>query len=403
MTNCHSLFRIGRSLEQGKTMRKLFTIGIFALLTVVGCKKPFNPEAINGFSSALIVEGVINPSGVTNIYLSRTLDLDDKVVIKPEPKAVVQVLSENNTAVTLAEKTGGLYSIPALSLNSTQKYRLRIRTSAGVEYMSDALAVKNTPPIDKFYWERSPEGVGIYVDAQDSQNNTKYYQWDFEEDWEIRSIDSAKYSGVPGPMGGIAVVARDSKESALMFTCYKSQRSTNIDIFSTAKLSADVVSRHRVAFIPNISDKLSVRYSILVRQYALNFEAFEYLSMMKRNTEQLGSFFDAQPSELVGNIRNVSDKNDVAIGYIVIAPVLEKRLFITISDVPGWGFRLNCNTFPVKNDRDSLAVHFGPGAAYTPQYPVQNSAGGITHWTATPASCLDCRLRSGTNVKPAFW
>jgi hypothetical protein len=368
----------------------------------MACRKPFDPESIQGFSSALIVEGVVNPTGPTNIYLTRTQDLDDKAALKPELKATVQILSENNTAITLTDRGAGLYSISQLTLNSAQKYRLKIKTASGTEYISDPMPVKNTPAIDKLYWERGPEGVGIYIDAHDSQNNTKYYRWDFEEDWEIRSIDSAKYRIMSLVGGGAAVVSRDPKESLLMYTCYKHQRSNSIDIFSTAKLTTDVVSRHPIVFITNNSEKLGVKYSIVVRQYAIPFEAFEYLSMMKRNSEQLGSFFDSQPSELIGNIRNVNDANDVAIGYIVIAPVVEKSIFISSNDVPAWGFKLSCSEINVKNNKDSIQAFFSSNA-YLPRYTIQNNSGAIEYWNGTSVDCMDCRSRGGDNNKPSFW
>lgn len=375
---------------------------IAASLLFLGCRKPFNPESIAGFTNALIVEGVVNSAGPTDIYLSRTLDLDDKVAVRPELKAVVQVLSENNTAVTLNDRGAGLYSIPQLTLNNSQKYRLKIRTASGTEYISDPMVALTTPAIDSLYWQRGPDGVRIYVDTHDSQNKTKYYRWDFEDDWEIRSIDRALYKGGPATGGGAMIVSRDPKETALMETCFKQQRSANIDIFSTAKLSSDVVSRHPIIFIPNNSEKLGVRYSILLRQYALSFEAFEYLSMMKRNTEQLGSFFDAQPSELIGNIRNVSNSKDRAIGFVVIAPVLEKRIFIDRNQVPSWGFRLNCTTIKVRNHRDSLRI-FLPPEVYIPQFANQGGNGAIESWDGVPNQCLDCRSRGGTNNKPVFW
>ncbi|WP_276346304.1 DUF4249 domain-containing protein [Daejeonella sp. JGW-45] len=383
-------------------IRKLLILSLFStLLTSPGCRKPFNPETIKGFSSALIVEGVINPSGVTNIYLSRTLDLDDKVAVKAELKASVQVLAENNAAFTLTEKGNGLYSIPQLSLNSAQKYRLKIKTAAGAEYMSDPMGVKNTPLIDNLAWVREPGGVGIYVDAHDSQNNTRYYQWDYEEDWELRSLDESLYKGMPLSNGKGSVVSRDPKETPLMLTCYKSGRSTNIDIFSTAPLTSDVVSKHRVVFIPDNSEKLAVRYSVLVRQYALPFEAFEYLSMMKRNSEQLGSFFDAQPSELIGNIRNINDPKDIAIGFIGIASVQEKRIFIERNELQSWGFRLSCVNPIVKNNADSL-VAFNSGQLI-PRTPIISAGGGIEAWEGLSINCMDCRSRGGNNNKPAFW
>ena len=384
-------------------LKSLLTLIFFAALLGMACRKPFDPGSISGFSSALIVEGVINPTGVTNIYLSRTLDINDKSAVRPELSATVQVLSENNTAVTLTGRPGGLYTIPQLSLNSSQKYRLRVRTASGTEYMSDPMAVRNTPAIDSVNWVRGADGVGIYINTHDSQNNTRYYQWDFEEDWELRSLGSTEYKAILLPFGGVSIILRDPAEIPLMQVCYKSQRSNSIDVFSTAKLQSDIVSRHPIMFIPNNSDKLSVRYSILVRQHAIPFEAFEYLSMMKRNSEELGSFFDAQPSELVGNIRNVNDKNDVAIGYVVIAPVLEKRIFITRDQVPAWPFKLNCEFINVVANPDSMRPYYGPGQGYLPDAPERNDRGVIVKWHGITETCLDCRARGGNNNKPGFW
>jgi hypothetical protein len=382
-------------------IKKLLILSAFALLLIyAGCKKSFNPESLQGFKSTLIVEGVINASGTTNIYLSRSQDLDDKVALKPELKATVQVLSENNTATNLTEKGSGLYSIPQLTINAAQKYRLKIKTAAGVEYISEPMSVKSTPAIDTFTWVREAGGIGIYVDTHDSQNKTRYYQWDYEENWELRSVDESLYKINSLSNGKASVVSRDSKETPLMLTCYKATRSTNLDIFSTTTLQSDVVSKHRVVFIPDNSEKLNVRYSILLKQYALSFEAFEYLSIMKKNSEQLGSFFDAQPSELVGNIRNVSDPSDVAVGFIGISTIQEKRIFIDRSQVTDWKFSLNCLSITVKNHPDSLATFLA--GTYIPQTPVQG-IGGIDAWIATEQRCLDCRTRGGNNDKPAFW
>lgn len=371
----------------------------------VACKKPFNPESIAGVSSALIVEGVLNSSGETNIYLSRTLDLDDKVAIRPELKATVRVLSESNTAISLAEQGSGRYSVAQLNLNTAQKYRLNIKTADGKEYMSEPLVVKPTPAIDSVNWVRGANGVDIFVNTHDAKNKTRYYQWEYEEDWELRSIGYSRFKLIPGtiPRGPQwQLVSRDAQELPLMFTCYKKQRSTNILISSTAKLSSDVVSNFPLVAIQNGSDRLSVRYSLLVKQYAIDFQNFEYLSMMKRNSEQLGSLFDAQPTELIGNIRNVSDPGEVVIGYIGIASVLQKRIFIERADVLGWPFTLFCKDLNVP--KDSLEYYFGPGSGnLIGDTGEENQQGQLLTYRGTTEACLDCRTRGGNNNKPVFW
>ncbi len=382
-------------------MRKRYFFAIPVILLIAShCRKPFSPEEIAEVSSALIVEGIINTSGPTSIYLGRTLPLSETISQKHELKAQVQVISENNVVQNLVEQENGRYYASQLVFDTHQKYRLSIKTAAGEEYLSEPMPVLNTPPIDSVNWVREPDGVGIYVNTHDDQNNTRYYRWDFEEDWELRSIAASEYRIIYGVR--TVVVPRDKEEIPLLYTCWKNQRSTNILISSTAKLKSDVVYRYPIVFIPNVSDKLDVKYSVLVKQYAISFEAYEYLNMMKKNTEQVGSFFDPQPFELIGNIRSVSHPDEPVIGFIGIASVREKRIFINRADVPNWDFLLSCRFKTVKNHVDTLDVELGNGSGFGVAN-ANNNGQGIESYNAYDESCLDCRIRGGNNNKPAFW
>ena len=280
------------------------TVILSILFFSLACKKPFIHDGITESPSLLVVEGVINTAGQTTIYLSRTLKLADKLKASSEIKAKVQVEGQNNTVFPLTETAAGTYSAPQMNLNPNQQYRLRIKTASGKEYLSDLMTVRTTPAIDSVNWEKTTEGVKIYVNAHDSKNNTKYYQWDYQETWEIRSSAYSENIYKNGVM-----VARDQNEMLALFTCYVTEKSTGLLIASTAKLSSDVVHRFPLVTIQNRAEKLDVRYSILTKQYAIGQEAFEYLSIMKRNSEQQGSIFDIQPSEINGNIKCISNPN----------------------------------------------------------------------------------------------
>jgi hypothetical protein len=52
----------------------------------------------------------------------------------------------------------------------------------------------------------------------------------------------------------------------------------------------------------------------------------------------LGTIFDAQPTEITGNIRSLSDPAEKVIGFINAAPVQEARIFISKEEVPALGF-----------------------------------------------------------------
>jgi hypothetical protein len=105
-------------------------------------------------------------------------------------------------------------------------------------------------------------------------------------------------------------------------------------IASSAKLSSDVIFQAPVTTILSTNEKISVRYSILLRQYALTKEAYEFWENIRKNTEQLGSIFDAQPSQLQGNIHCISNPTEPVIGFVTITNIQRKRIFIDNSQLP---------------------------------------------------------------------
>jgi len=372
---------------------------ISVLLFSLACKKPFEHDAISDSATLLVVEGIINQGGQTSIMLSRTLKIADKSVLQMEKGAKVQVEGSNNSILALTESAAGIYTLPNTTFNATLQYRLRIKTIAGKEYLSDLMSVRTTPAIDSLNWRREQDGVGLYVDAHDSNNNTKYYQWDYLETWEQRSVGYSDYvyNNVSSSVG-----IRDYAETLKIFTCWKNEASTNILISSTAKLSSDVVDDFPLALIPNRSEKLGVRYSILVKQYAIGKEAYDYLILMKRNSEQLGSLFDNQPTDIIGNIKCISNPEERVIGFLNISQIIEKRIFINNSQLPSWNFILSCEPIVVKNHVDSMRNAFSTGASLITTYNL-DFEGKKVSYNGDTATCLDCRTRGGSTVKPLFW
>jgi len=379
-----------------KTRTIKLIIFISTLLFSLSCKKPFEHDEISDSPTLLVVEGIINQGGQTSILLSRSLKLSDKSVVQMEKGAKVQVEGTNNTILALTESSAGVYTLPNTTFNSNLQYRLRIKTIGGKEYLSELMSVLTSPAIDSLNWRRERDGVGIYIDAQDKSNNTKYYQWDYTETWEQRSVEFSDYIYKDGK-----VQDRDPIEKAKIFTCWKNESSSNILINSTAKLSSDVVDDFPLALIPNRSERLGVRYSMLVRQYAISREAFEYLSLMKRNSEQIGSIFDNQPSDIIGNIKCISNPNERVIGFITISQIVQRRIFINNNQVPNWNFSLTCNPLVIRNHKDSLQAAFLTGSNLITTY--NSGFIGIESYNANTALCLDCRTRGGNNVKPSFW
>src|SRR5688572_223356 len=318
-------------------MTRIRILPVFVLLCIgFSCRDLYEPGIVSSDDSYLVVEGVLNAgSGPTDIRLTRTFKLDDSATLRGEQNAMVTVEGKDNTTRQLTMNGDGIYTSPNLNLVLNQEYRLRIVTANGKEYLSDYVIAKKTPLIDSVSFRQNDKGVQIYVTTHDNTNNTRYYLWNYDETWEIRTYYFSNYKYVNG-----TIIPRDPGDN--VSTCWKYGHSTSILMGSSASFQTDSIPEAPVNFIGNGDERLAVRYSILVRQYALDKKGYEFFEMMKKNTESLGTIFDAQPSEIKGNIHSASDPAEPVIGNISATTIEEKRIFIERVDLDGWRFIQDC-------------------------------------------------------------
>jgi len=394
-------------------MKKLNII-LLAAIIFTGCKKPYNPPAIALPGSYLVVEGVINSgSDSTLIKLSRTVSLSSPNAVNPVLGAVVTVISDQGTVYPLTETSAGSYVSPGLNLDNSHTYRLSIKTS-NEQYLSDFVAVENSPPIDSINYTVQSSGVNIFANTHDPKNNTRYYRWDYTETYMFHSNYFSSWIS-----NGDTVLIRDQVNDQIYY-CWKSDTSSTIILGSSAKLSKDIIADNPITFIASTSEKLTREYSIQVKQYALTGAAYTFWQNLKTNTEQLGGIFDAQPSNINGNIHSVTNPSEPVIGYVSIGSVSILRIFIGTDDLP---ISFTPTPFYPSCELDSeLFVYYPPnakvpiyqedeffninkGAPYPPLIPVQaitTPTGTVIGHTGSDEACVDCTLR-GTNKQPSFW
>src|ERR1700704_5057971 len=102
----------------------------FLTLVTAGCKEKYLPRVTSPDTGYLVVEGYINSGQQpTTISLTRTTKLYDTAQIIYEHNAEVKIEGENQEIFPLYDNGNGLYTSSAqLNLNSSEKYRLKIRT-----------------------------------------------------------------------------------------------------------------------------------------------------------------------------------------------------------------------------------------------------------------------------------
>ena len=391
------------------------------LMTGISCRKPYLPPIVAASNNYLVVEGAINAGqDSTFVKLSRTVRLSDKTTINAETGASVTVQSDQNVSYPLTEISRGNYACAGLNLDNTHKYRLSINTTSNEQYLSDYVEVLNAPPIDSVSYDTkgttSSSGLNVYVTTHDPSNKVHYFRWDYQETWEFSAnFPSYYYSN------GDTVLQRNLVTDNIT-DCWSSDTSSTIVIGSSAKLSQDIIYNFPVIAIPSTSEKVEIEYSIRVTQYALTPDAYTFYSELKKNTEQLGSIFDAQPSEITGNIHCANHPSQPVLGYISIGTTSTQRIFVISTKLPDW------KTIPFYSD---CILAFGPDnpcCYYVyPPGPIDQVAAYINYntnnnhdplipvnaivlrpntppigYTASYRRCVDCTLR-GSNKKPGFW
>jgi hypothetical protein len=388
-------------------MRYLMITALF-MLFMVSCTKPYAPKVTTTATNYLVVEGIINTGSndSTAIKLSRTVPIQSAAGVVPEHGATVEIQDNQNQTYSLTETTTGLYVTGELNLDNTRQYRLNITTADGKNYVSDYLSPEVNPPIDSIGYTLENNGLQIYANTHNPQNTTHYYRWDYTETWHFHADYESDWV-----TNGTAMVPRTPSQD--IYYCWTNDISNDIILGSSAKLAQDVIYQQPITFIEATSEKLETRYSILLKQYALNTAGYTYFSELRENTEELGGIFDPQPvTGLTGNLHCTTDPSLPVIGYITAGVVQQKRIFIDNMQLPKnftpiYPFMCEQDTAFYSDPRPPYENEVLPDLILSPaniesQALYKQGATLPYAFLFTDRDCADCTIR-GTTIQPAFW
>ncbi len=363
----------------------------FVIALTSRCLDPYNAPASQHDIRNLVVDGFLNGSnGTCSIQLSRTVSLEKQLAPPAETGATVWLEDEQGAAYGLHEPTSGIYTASNLPFTSGSKVKLRISTKEKVEYQSNELLVLKTPPIDSITWGMERTGVPIYVSTHHNQDESRYYYWKYTETWSY----TAGYRTSVKLDKNLNIVPLTES----IFQCWNTKASSEVVIASSSTLedNTGIISRFPVVIVPWESTKLQFRYSVQVEQHAITKETYDYLELLKRNTENLGTLFDPLPSHPIGNIRCLTRPEEIVQGNFTASTVQQRRIYINNSEldrpegvISVTGYE-GCALFEIRMRSDW--EHLVPVSVGLNE-PVQG----------TPSFCVDCRLNGGSNIQPDFW
>ena len=319
-------------------IEKIYRILAMVLLAVVagGCVYDYEPsdDDIQGLDSPLVViDGDIVVGGKTAVSVSYTSSLAEEEVEVPLGASVW--VEDSNGEIWHGEELDGelnRFEVDTRGLSTQGTYRLGVSIPGRGEYFSEFKKVLVSPAIDSITWSVASDRsyARVEVTTHNSNSGEKLYcKWNYTENWESYALYPAiiDYDYKYGRM-----VELSEEEIASRQFCFSCAESVQTHIANTEKLSDNLISKFVVNNIPNVDSRLMGLYAILVRQTALDKEAYIYWENVKKNSSEAGGLFAPQPSEVKGNLESATVPGEIVIGYVNVTTQTDMRVFIDWSE-----------------------------------------------------------------------
>ena len=369
---------------------------LLILFILSGCVEPYDPPVRDSDINFLVVDGFLNATDENaTVTLSRTLPVKSSDDIPVESSASVSIEEENGLRYQLSEERPGYYT-GTVPFTTGMRYRLSIRTRDNHEYASDFVDIPQSPPIDSITYSVERGGVQLAVNTHDPSGRARHYRWKYEETHEYHSNYNSIFL-----FSDEGIIYRLPDQAINI--CWKTGLSTGIMVGSTKHLQEAVVTKFPLALVPFGSLKLSVKYSILVRQQALTDEAYAYWLNLEKSTEELGGLFDPLPSEVSGNIQSLTHPSEKVIGFFGGSTVTEARRFISRYELPRSIISAFGNSQACVLDTILLADLPNVAGSTLLVDGIYPPGAGLIGYTTSSRNCIDCTTFGGTTVKPTFW
>ncbi len=361
-----------------------------SILLGSGCIEQYNPP-IKGNTEFLVIDGcIIKGEELQTVYISKSTALND-VNINWVTGCVVWAVDANGETFVYEEGSDGIYhsNIPLEKLNYGSQFMINVTTPDGTEYASDFETIYESSPVDSLYFIEesyqsssvvSHSGLQYYTDLKAGENATGYYRWVIEETWEHHSpylISEMRYSD--DYRGSIFF---DEPTDSLS-VCYSTKEVPEVYTATTDNLTSN--EKKKIPLIYASGLKLNYNYSVLIKQYALGKNAFDYWSKAQVIVSEGGGLHQTQPSAIISNLWNVNDPDEIVLGYFWTSSYSERRLNFKgpLNEIVAE----NCELYEMDPEDPPL---------FEPIYFDENGM------IASPI-CFDCTYSGGSLTKPDFF
>lgn len=385
--------------------RQVATIWPVVMLAVIisSCIDKYNfAGSGSGFVPRIVIQGIITADeGDQQVVVSKSSP-PDSPAFSPVSGCTVFIEDEHGNQIPFPESAKpGYYTgrFEGENVIVGSRYRLSVKTPDGKQMQSKFETLMPCPDVDSVYTELqskptsdpqiTEDGLQFYVNLKAGQGYGNYFRWQLVETYEFHStwpLDTWL-----GWDGYHDLVSPDYSH----YVCYETDTIGDIFVLSTLGFTANDYNRFKLHFVNDHMQRLQHKYSLLVKQYAITGDAYNYWLNLKKNNQEAMNLFGRQPSNVKGNIYNVNDTTEQALGYFSVSTVRAKR--IMLSEVKGLSFSqvFRCHALVISGPLppDERPLYF----------VTDYDATGTRYIGLANPECIFCEMNGGTTLKPAYW
>jgi len=232
------------------------------------------------------------------------------------------------------------------------------------------------------------QGIRFYIDIKTSDTLSRFFRWRLTETYEFTSIAPISYYLTGDPIAP-SVSLDDEWE---YYRCWMTREVKAFFLSSTNNLSVNEKNQIPLHYVNNQTDQLKIKYSLLVRQYPLSSEAYNYWEKVRYETKNPGGLYTRQPGQPICNIANVDDEDEVVLGYFWASEMTKQRIIVPKPP-----------SIEVQDNSCSLEA-YDPNwhnAGPFPRYLWIDQVRGGTY--TGPKECFNCVTKGGNLEKPDYW
>ncbi len=304
-------------------MKKIIILSILCAFFGASCidEVKLNQEAIE---TKLIVDGAItNAVGPYRVSLNYSLPYTQTGITSGVSGATISIVEEGGKTTPMKEISTGFYETDSAALRGQvgKSYYLKIRTGNGRTYQSNPEKILPPIPIDTFKVAfntniRETRPFTVSIKTKDPIEKGNFYRWKWTHYDSISICRSTFSKDESGSYNYKVPCCQKCWEITPCKGC--------IEIGSDALINGKYIE----PLIARLPFESKNPYFIILEQYSVSKEYYQYWQMIQTQINNSGGIFDNAPAQIQGNLVNVDNPKEQVLGYFSASGVTLKPVYV---------------------------------------------------------------------------